>query len=367
MTRVAVVGVGMMGRNHVRVYSEIPDAELVAIVDQNTEVAQSLSHMYHVPLYENYLEMVEKERPEAVSVSVPTELHYRVVKDLLEMGCNVLVEKPIAATLTEAWELLDLANQKGLVLTVGHIERFNPAVMELKRRLEMNQLGRIFQVHARRVGPFPSRIQDVGVIKDLAIHDLDIMHYLTGAYVNRVYAEARSTLHQRCEDMFVGTLHFVDNTIGLLEINWLTPTKIRELYVTGERGMFRVNYITQDLCFFENADYEGSDWTSLSLIRGVSEGSIIQYAIKKREPLRVELETFIAHIQGKDAHIVSGLDAIEALQIAMALVESAKMSKMIKVNNHDSFQLPSVLLGKHNRFTENKSDLSPSLDTQTGD
>jgi predicted dehydrogenase len=310
--------------------------------------------------------MVEKERPEAVSVAVPTELHHAIVKELLELGCNVLVEKPIAATLSQAWELLDLAKQKGLILTVGHIERFNPAIIELKRRLELGQLGRIFQVHARRVGPFPTRIQDVGVIKDLAIHDLDIMHYLIGTYVNRVYAEAKSTIHESCEDMFVGTLHFADNTIGLLEINWLTPTKIRELYITGERGMFRVNYITQDLSFYENAEYDGNDWSSLSLIRGVSEGSIIQYAIKKKEPLRIELETFIARVQGKAARIVSGVEAIEALQIAMALVESAKMSIMIKVDNHDGFQLPAFLFGNDNRLPDNRSDLSPSIDSQAG-
>ncbi|MBI5839270.1 MAG: Gfo/Idh/MocA family oxidoreductase [Chloroflexi bacterium] len=365
MTRVAVVGVGTMGRNHVRVYSEIPDAELAAIVDQNTAAAESLSRMYHVPLYSDFREMVERERPEAISVAVPTEFHYEVVKQLLEMGCNVLVEKPIAATLSQAWEMIDLANQKGVVLTVGHIERFNPAVIDLKRRLENGELGRVFQVHARRVGPFPTRIQDVGVIKDLAIHDLDIMHYLTGTYVNRVYAEARSTLHESCEDMFVGTLHFLDNTLGLLEINWLTPTKIRELYITGDRGMFRVNYITQDLCFFENAEYTGSDWTSLSLIRGVSEGSIIQYAIKKKEPLRTELETFIAHIQGKDARVVSGMDAIEALQIAMALVESAKMSKMIKVDSHDSFQFPSTF-AKGSVLYEDKGGPAAAPGLQTG-
>lgn len=365
MTRVAVVGVGSMGRNHVRVYSEIPEAELVGIVDQNLAVAESLSRIYHVPLYSDFHEMVETEHPEVVSVAVPTEFHYQVVKDLLELGCNVMVEKPIAATISQAWELVDLANQKGRVLTVGHIERFNPAIIELKRRLENGELGRIFQVHARRVGPFPTRIQDVGVIKDLAIHDLDIMHYLIGASVNRVYAEARSTIHENCEDLFVGTLNFADNTIGLLEINWLTPTKIRELYVNGERGMFRVNYITQDLSFFENADYEGGDWTSLSLMRGVSEGSIIQYAIKKREPLRIELETFIAHVQGKKAHIVNGLDAIEALQIALALVESAKMFTMIKVDNHDHFQLPTI--SSEPVFREDKRDLSPSADLQTGD
>jgi predicted dehydrogenase len=284
---------------------------------------------------------------------------------LLELGCNVLVEKPIASTLEQAEELMELAKQRGCVLTVGHIERFNPAVVDLKRRLVEGELGRIFQVHARRVGPFPTRIQDVGVIKDLAIHDLDIMHYLTGNYVNRVYAEAKSTIHERCEDMFVGTLHFMNNTIGLLEINWLTPAKIRELYVTGERGMFRVNYITQDLCFFQNAECYSSDWNSLSLIRGVSEGSIIQYAIKKKEPVRNELEAFVAYVQGKDAQIVSGQDAFEALKIAMALVESATTSEVVKVSSHDSYKLPSIFTKTN--VPDNISKFSETPSYQTGD
>lgn len=366
MTRVAVVGVGMMGRNHVRVYSEMPNVELVAIVDQNPVLAEPLSGVYHIPLYSDFRKMVEDVKPDAVSVAVPTEFHYEVVKGLLEMDCNVLVEKPIAATLDQAWELLNLAAERNCVLTVGHIERFNPAIIELKRRLDSGEIGRVFQVHARRLGPFPMRIQDVGVIKDLAIHDIDIMHFLTGNYVNRVYAEAKSTIHEQCEDMFVGTLHFMDNTIGLLEINWLTPTKIRELYVTGERGMFRVNYITQDLCFFENAEYDNSEWSSLSLLRGVSEGAIIQYAIKKKEPLRNELETFIGHLQGKANRLVSGVDAIAALRIAMALVESASVSRMIEVNSHERYRVPSIITRK-SRLSENMGKLSETPSFQAGD
>jgi predicted dehydrogenase len=366
MKRVAVVGVGMMGRNHVRVYSEMPEVELVGIVDQNRAVAEPLSHTYRIPLFTDVREMVEKVRPDAVSVAVPTEFHYQTTKTLLEMGCNVLVEKPIAATLEEAYALRDLASQQGCVLTVGHIERFNPAIIDLKRRLESGELGRVFQMHARRVGPFPTRIQDVGVIKDLAIHDLDIMQYLSGNHVDRVYAEAKSTLHQRGEDMFIGTLHFTDDTIGLLEINWLTPAKIRELYVTGERGMYQVNYITQDLRFFENADYGPSEWSSLSLLRGVSEGSIIQYAIKKKEPLRNELETFIGHLEGKANRIVSSADAINALRVALALSESAKLSQIIPVTNHEGYRIPTTA-GETTRLTTSAVNLSAQPGAQASD
>jgi predicted dehydrogenase len=323
MTRVAVVGVGAMGRNHARVYTDIPDVQLTAVVDADEALAQKTGVQFHVPYYTDYMKMVEQEKPDAISVVVPTSLHFSVVKDLLEAGCNVLVEKPIAATLSEAQELVGIAQRTGKVLMVGHIERFNPAIVELKRRLNDGELGRIFQIHTRRLGPFPTRIQDVGVIMDLAPHDLDVMRHLLGNEVSRVFAETKREVHTSQDDLFAGMIRFEDGTLGVLEINWVTPAKIRELYVTGERGMFRVNYITQDLCFYENADMSAGSWPAISLLRGVSEGVVIQYAIRKKEPLRVELESFILCVQGKIENPVNGQDAMIALRLVLALMDSA--------------------------------------------
>ena len=365
MTRVAVIGTGVMGKNHVRVYKEMPETELVAIVDQDPAMAEPASRYYGVPYYTDFHEMVQKERPEAVTVAVNTNAHFQVVSDLLEMGCHVLVEKPIAASLEEADRLIELAEQKERVLAVGHIERFNPAIVELKRRLMNQELGNVFQIHARRLGPFPPRIRDVGVVMDLAIHDLDIMQHLVGHDVTRLFAEAKRTLANSCEDLFVGTLRFDDNTIGLLEINWLTPTKIRELYLTGERGMYRVNYITQDLCFFENAEVNEHDFKALSLLRGVSEGSMIQYAIKKKEPLRAELETFIARVIGKDAPIVSGRDAKKALSLALALVESTRTGCIQEVR-HDNIS-GSIRIGSNESVSQSRqAELSPVSFSEKG-
>jgi UDP-N-acetylglucosamine 3-dehydrogenase len=354
MTRVAVVGTGVMGKNHVRVYQEMPEVELVAIVDQNLAAVEQVSRIYNVPVYTDYCQMVRRERPDGVTVAVPTQAHYVVVKQLLEAGCHVLVEKPIATTLAEAEELIQTAERTERVLMVGHVERFNPAILELKRRLDRHEIGRVFQIHARRLGPYPARIQDVGVIMDLATHDLDIMRYLIGSDVRRVFAETGRELHSYCEDLFVGTLRFANGTVGLLEINWLTPTKIRELYVTGDRGMFRVNYLTQDLCFFENAETNGHDWSALSLLRGVSEGSMTQYAIQKKEPLRAELEAFIAQVQGKGALIVNGHDAKATLKLVMALIESALNGGAIEVNQNDSSRSPI----KESTPWTNKTDLA---------
>ncbi len=323
MTRTAVIGVGSMGRNHVRVYADMPEVELVAVVDADPALAEAVGKASHVPAYSDYREMIERERPEAVSVVVPTSLHYPVAREVLELGCHVMVEKPIASTAGEAHDLVQTAGQLGLVLMVGHIERYNPAIVELKRRLDQNELGKIFQVHARRLGPFPTRIQDVGVIMDLAPHDLDIMRYLTGREVTRVHAETKRILHATQDDMFVGLLRFEDGILGMLEINWLTPTKIRELCVTGERGMFRVNYITQDLFFYENAATNGTSWPTISLIRGVSEGMIIQYPVKKKEPLRAELESFVACVRDGLPEKSNGRDAMVALELAAALMQAS--------------------------------------------
>lgn len=363
MTRVAVVGVGVMGKNHVRVYREMPDVEMVAIADQNLAAVEPLSRIYGVPVYTDYHEMVRREKPDAVTVAVPTKAHFPVAKQLLEKGCHVLVEKPIAATVEEAQELIQTAERTGKVLMVGHIERFNPAITELKRRLDRHELGRVFQIHARRLGPYPSRIQDVGVVMDLATHDLDIMRYLIGSKVTRVFAETRRELHISCEDLFIGTLRFSNGAVALLEINWLTPTKIRELYVTGERGMFRVNYLTQDLCFFENAETNGHDWSALSLLRGVSEGSMVQYAIQKKEPLRAELETFISKVQGKGAQIVNGYDAKATLTVAMALVESALSGGVKEVYQDDSSRNPA----KESAPRDSKASLAAIPALQAGD
>ena len=330
MTRVAVVGVGSMGKNHVRVYSEIPDVELVAIADQSVDLAQKTGQFYHVPYYFDYVEMIQKVKPDAVSVVVPTSLHYKIAKEILNLGCHVFVEKPIASTAEDAEDLICTADRLGLKLMVGHIERFNPAIIELKRRLNAGELGEIFQVHARRLGPFPTRIQDVDVIMDLAPHDLDIMRYLIGSEVNRLHAETNRILHTSMDDLFAGLLRFENGVLGVLEINWLTPTKIRELFVTGELGMFQVNYITQDLFFYENAEANGETWTTLSLIRGVSEGMVVKFPIKKKEPLRAELENFTALVQGQTSNNENGRDAKIAIELVASLKESARNGKTVQ-------------------------------------
>jgi len=330
--RVAVIGVGAIGRNHARVYNEIEMADLVAVSDNDPATAARVGGQLHVPHYTDYRELLEREKPDVVTVSVPTTLHHKIALDVIAAGVNLLVEKPIAATEAEAIEMISAAKAKAVKFTVGHIERFNPAISELKKRLDAGELGRVFQIHARRLGPFPARVADVGVVIDLAIHDYDIMRYLTGSEAVRVFAETARRIHTGHEDILSGLVRFQSDVIGVLDINWLTPTKIRELMVTGEKGMFVANYITQDLYFYEN-DYAHSNWDALRAISGVSEGAMTRLKIERKEPLRNEIESFLHAVTENREPAVSGADGLAALKIVQMIVDAGKDSEVKQASN----------------------------------
>jgi UDP-N-acetylglucosamine 3-dehydrogenase len=326
--RAVVIGVGSMGRNHARVYAELEEVQLVAVSDLDQSQAEKVASQFGVRAYANYVAMLESERPDLASVVVPTREHLNVARAAIERGIHVLVEKPIASTLAEGQEMIRLAEQYGVKLSVGHIERFNPAIIELKQRLECGELGRVFEIHARRLGPFPPRIRDVGVVVDLATHDLDIMRWLVGSPVQRIYAEMERRIHTEHEDLLLGLLKFADGTLGILDINWLTPTKIRELVVTGERGMFVANYLTQELCFYKNNQVE-SNWSTLGTFCGVSEGDMIRFRIDRREPLKEELRAFAMAVAQSQLPRVTGWDGLQALALAQKVLESSRIRQTI--------------------------------------
>jgi UDP-N-acetylglucosamine 3-dehydrogenase len=336
MLKAAVIGVGAMGQHHARVYDQMSTTQLVGVADANAEVAERIARLGHTVAYTDCHRLLDEARPDVVTVAVPTEFHHQVALDALEAGCHVLVEKPIAATEEQARELIERANVLKCKLMVGHIARFDPTVQALKKRLEAGELGRIFQVRCRRLGPFPARVRDVGVVIDLATHDLDLMRYITGQEVMRVYAETEQEIHSAYEDLLIGAVRLVDGAIGLLDINWLTPTKIRELTVTGERGMFLVNHLTQDLYFYENAEANSGRWSTISLLRGVSEGCMIRYPVRKHEPLKVELEEFVQAVAEDKPVPVDGADGLIAIRLARALVRSGLEGRAI------TLELPEV-------------------------
>jgi UDP-N-acetylglucosamine 3-dehydrogenase len=331
MIKTAVVGVGSMGQHHARIYDQLEGSDLVGVSDLDINLARSIADRYDVPAYEDYREMLEKEKPEAVTIAVPTIKHEEVVSDALEAGAHVLVEKPISATIEEGQRLIKKAEAEKRQLMVGHIVRFNPATQLLKEKLQAGELGRIYQIVSRRVGPFPARIRDVGVIVDLAPHDLDLMRFITGKDPVRVFAETEKRIHTDHEDLLIGLLRFSDGIVGILEINWLTPTKVRETLVLGERGMFRVDDLTQDLYYYENAQANDELWRDLRVIKGVSEGQMVRYAVQRQEPLKLELEAFLNALESGNDVPVSGQDGLAALKLALALVESGQEHQIVNL------------------------------------
>jgi UDP-N-acetylglucosamine 3-dehydrogenase len=309
----------MMGRNHVRVWDEeVAGVELVAVADPDSEVLRAATRARPLRGYSDAASMFAEESLDLVSVATPTSLHLPVVLAALATGSHVLVEKPIAATRDEAERMIEAARQAGRILTVGHIERFNPAIGQLRERLTAGELGRIFEVHATRLGPFPRRIRDVGVVVDLAPHDLDVMRYLLGSDPIRLYAETEQRIHTDHEDLFVGVMKFANGAVGVLDINWLTPTKKRTLSVTGEHGMYVADYLSQDLVFFANPA-EAS----------VAEGEMVRRRVERREPLAVELQAFAAAVRDGAPAPVDPREALVALLLARAMVDAAAREAVI--------------------------------------
>ena len=339
MIRVGLIGLGAMGRNHLRVISELDGAHLAAVCDQDAGLLESASHKYSVPGYRTWDEMLAAEQLDAAVVAVPTKYHSEAGLAAIAKGLHLLVEKPIASTLAEGRKLVSAARSANVMLAVGHIERFNPAVRELSRRLNEGEGGRTFQLQADRIGPFATRMRDVGVSVDLATHDLDVMQSLTASPVVRLYAETEQRIHTDHEDMLNALLKFENGGVGVLQVNWLTPTKVRQLRVLGERGMFVCNYLTQDLTFFKNAEVAGRADAD-SPPRTVTEGEQVSYPIQKGEPLRLELQAFIDAVKGVSPLVIDGEAGLRALHLALAIVESATKARVMEKADLDSLWTP---------------------------
>lgn len=329
MLKAAVIGVGSMGRNHARVYREMDDhIQLVGVEDRDAASANKVAAKYGVPAYTDYVTLVEEKKPDLVTLAVPTSFHCKIACDLMERGIHVLVEKPIAGTLEDGEKMIECAKKNGVVLAIGHIERFNPAVTEMRRRLGEGMLGRVYKIHAERLSPYPSRIQDAGVVIDLASHDIDLLRFLMKEEILRLYGETLQTINSDREDVFTGFVRFRSGALGVLDVNWITPTKVRRLTVTGSRGMFRCDLLSQELFFYEN-EIGPSIWDQLSILRGVSEGNVLGIRINRVEPLAAELDDFIKAVRDGRSPTVTGEEGLETLRVALAFMKSGKDQAII--------------------------------------
>ncbi|MFC1616526.1 Gfo/Idh/MocA family oxidoreductase, partial [Patescibacteria group bacterium] len=230
--KVAVIGVGNMGKNHVRTYKSLDEVELVALADLNEKLGKSLAMEFNIDFFNDYKELIEKIKPDLMSICVPTSIHFKITKYCLEKGINILLEKPICENIEEAEELIKTADKYKVKFLVGHIERFNPAVKKVKKMIEKNELGKITAIIARRVGGFPPQIKDANIAVDLAIHDIDIINYLLDDLPKEIYVNKQKNHIEKREDSVEFFLKY-NKTSAYIQTNWITPVKIRKLNITG--------------------------------------------------------------------------------------------------------------------------------------
>jgi predicted dehydrogenase len=319
--RAGVVGLGMMGRHHVRVLHQLEEVELVGAVDPEGD-RHGAATAAGVPVYDSVDLLIEQGLDFCVVV-VPTAEHLRVALRLADARIATLVEKPVAGTSAEATAVLDAFAAKETIAAVGHIERFNPALIAMRSRLLGGELGEIYQIATRRQGPFPDRISDVGVVKDLATHDVDLTSWLADSRYADVAAQVAHRAGRQHEDLVAVVGRLESGVVVSHLVNWLTPTKERVVVVTGERGCFVADMLNADLTYYANGSI-ASEWDAISRFRGVAEGDMIRYAIPKPEPLRSELEAFVAAVRTGDPGLTVSLsDGIEALLVAERITGAA--------------------------------------------
>ena len=289
------------------------EANLMAVSDVSERALKKIEKKYDAKGYTDFNELLSNPDIEVVSVCVPTTFHHAVVMEAIKNKKHVLVEKPIAYTLKEAEEMIKAAKEANIILATGHVERFNPAVQKAKELIEDGVIGDIVSAFAKRVGPLPPRIKDVGVSIDLAIHDLDIMNYLFEEEVTQVYGTMNSILDD-CdfEDHAEIMVSFDNETTGIIEVNWLTPYKRRELELTGTDGIISVDYIKQSIEVYGKF---GQD-----------------IEIKHEEPLKGELKSFLEVVVNNEEPVITGEDGLKALEMVIAAKRSSKEHRPISLN-----------------------------------
>lgn len=324
--RAGLIGLGMMGRHHARVLGSLDGVDLVAVADPGGDRFGVAGDR---PLVSSVPELIEKGIDYCM-VAVPTAFHENVALELAEAGVHALIEKPLAHDVLSSERIADAFEGNGLVGGVGHIERYNPALQQARIRIENGDLGEIFQVATRRQGPFPGRIADVGVIKDLGTHDIDLTSWVTQQQYISVSAQTAFKSGREHEDLVTVVGKLSGGAVANHLVNWLSPLKERTTVLIGEKGAFVADTLTADLTFYANGSVE-TTWDEISRFRGVTEGDVVRYAYAKPEPLRVEHENFRDAVLGKDADIVSMRQGLATVRVAEACIESASTNRGVKV------------------------------------
>jgi predicted dehydrogenase len=324
-----------MGRNHLRVISAHPETTLSAVADTDDSALEAAVTQTGAQGFSDPLAMIAGAELDGLIIAAPTTAHLALALAAIERGLSVLVEKPLAATVDDGLAIVAAARKRNVRVQVGHVERYNPAVMEMGRLLRAGWLSTIYAITSRRAGPFPARIRDVGVTVDLGTHDVDMLSWIAGERPVRVYAETAQRLHASHEDLTFGLMHFPSGATGFLDVDWLTPAKRRSLVALGEEGMFELDYLTQKLTFtrsnVERPQMIGGYATTFT-------GDIAEIPVESVEPLRAQLDEFVRVLRTGERPYVDGEDGLWAVALANALLTAAAEGRPV-----DLTDLPSRL------------------------
>ncbi len=324
--KAGLIGIGMMGRHHARVLGSLEGVDLVGIMDPGGDKWNVAGGR---PVFDTVDELLELDLDYCM-VATPTAFHLETALKLAAAGVHAIIEKPLAVDLDSSHQIVDAFSAAGLVGAVGHIERYNPALQQARQRIAEGQLGRVIQVATRRQGPFPARIADVGVVKDLATHDIDLTAWVVQSAYKQVSAQSSNLSGREYEDLISMTCKLENGVVTNHLVNWLSPLKERVTVITGETGALVADTLTADLTFYANGTVENV-WQDVARFKGVSEGTIVRYAFPKPEPLMREHENFRDAVLGKDADIVTLAQGLNTVRVAEAAIESANTGKTINL------------------------------------
>ena len=287
-----------MGKVHTRIYSETRGVQVAGVLDTNPAVLAEAAKAYSVPTFGDLDELLDTG-PQAVSVCVPTVHHHAMALKVIERGIPVLIEKPLAVTAAQGRELVEAAAKAGVQLMVGHVERFNPAVTRLRELLTEDE---VISINIERVGPYPPRIQDVGVIRDLASHDIDLIRHLTGAEYKNVYALTSATLGKH-EDTVVISAQMDNEVLAQINCNWITPYKSRKIHVAAKNRYIHADLITQQVKEYSKFETYQASY------------NVREWPLVFREPVREELNSFLGALRDGRPVPISGADGLKVLEV----------------------------------------------------
>jgi predicted dehydrogenase len=311
---VAVIGAGNMGANHLRVYDELPGADLVEVVEPDAETATTVKEEYDARVLDSVGDISEAR---AATIAVPNELHVPVARQCIaDLGVDVLIEKPLANTVDEAQEVVDLATDHDAVLQVGHIERYNPAVETLAEVLQQQEL---IGLEAHRLGPFNEHLADENVVFDLMIHDIDIVTTLAGAEISQLNAIGTTDRSDRC-DHAIAQFGFDDGAVASVTASQVTSGKIRTLSATTRDAYITLDYQEQSIIL----QRRGTETTTTTVFdqAGYRTETITESPyVRTREPLKQELEHFLTCVRDRQSPRTDGQAGIDAVKLASDITE----------------------------------------------